>query len=395
MDTDRRKGTVVEVFFTFLALGLTSFGGPVAHLGYFRTAFVKKRAWITDAGYAELVALCQFLPGPASSQVGMALGLKRAGLSGAFAAWAAFSLPSAMLLVLFAYGLGTTGWLTPGLLAGLKLAALVVVAQAVFAMLPALAPDRPRKLMAAGAAIILLLFPGGWQQIAVIALTAVIGAIFLSPAPRQARDDNIAVSKRLAAACLAAFLTLLAALPALAALTGNPEIDLIDRFYRAGSLVFGGGHVVLPLLNEAMVAPGLVSQGDFLAGYGAAQAVPGPLFSFAAYLGFAVNGPVGGLFGATLALCAIYLPSFLLVFGVLPFWGTLSASPQARAAVSGANAGVLGILGAALYNPVFTGAVTHPVDMAVALAAFAALTLLKLPPWLVVIACGATGYLAL
>ena len=393
MNENEHTGSAGEVFTAFLALGVTSFGGPVAHLGYFRTAFVEKRRWLTDAAYSELVALCQFLPGPASSQVGIALGLGRAGILGALAAFVGFTLPSVLLLVAFAYGLNATGWLSAGVLAGLKLAALAVVAQAVLAMLPALAPDRPRRLIAAATAIALLAFPGGLQQLAAIALCGGIGAVAL---PVESRTTGFAapgLSRRLGVVLLAVFFGLLFGLPALAALTGAAELDLVDRFYRAGSLVFGGGHVVLPLLSEAVVAPGLVAQGDFLAGYGATQAVPGPLFSFAAYLGFMIDGPVSGVWGAALALGAIYLPSFLLVLGVLPFWQTVSASPRARAALAGANAGVLGILAAALYAPVFTGAVTTPVHMALALAAFVTLTVLKAPPCLVVVLCGAAGLL--
>lgn len=391
MSEDARKGTVAEVISAFLVLGLTSFGGPVAHLGYFRTTFVGRRKWLTDAAYAELVALCQFLPGPTSSQVGIALGFGRAGFAGALAAWLAFTLPSVLLLVGFAWGLGATGWLTPGILSGLKLAALAIVAQALLAMLPTLAPDTRRKTIAVAAAIVMLVFPGSWQQVAVIAVAALVGAFVLKAEPLPAEAEGVRLSRRLAFAFLGAFFGLLVALPVLAGVVDGPELDLVDRFYRAGSLVFGGGHVVLPLLNEAVVTPGLVTEGDFLAGYGAAQAVPGPLFSFAAYLGYVMEGPAGGIGGATLALVGVYLPSFLLVFGALPFWQALSANCRARAALGGANAGVLGILGAALYNPVFSGAVSAPSEMALALAAFAALALIKMPPWSVVVGCGAIG----
>jgi len=389
-DDSARPGTPGEVFLAFLGLGLTSFGGPTAHLGYFRAAFVAKRNWIGDSAYSDLVALCQFLPGPASSQVGIAIGLMRAGIFGAVAAFIGFTLPSVALLVGFAWGLDTTGWLTPGMLSGLKIAALAVVAQAVIGMAPALAPDRPRQAIALCAAIGLLVFPGAVQQVAVIAASAAIGLAL--PASARPPDANgIAAPKLPGLPFLAAFLMLLIGLPVLAGFAGDPRLDLVDSFYRAGSLVFGGGHVVLPLLDEAVVATGLVGADAFLAGYGAAQAVPGPLFSFAAYLGYVADGRVGGVSGAALALCAIYLPSFLLVFGVLPFWSRLSGNRQARAALNGANAGVLGILAAALYTPVFTGAVAGPLHAALAASAYAALTLGRLPPWLVVIACGLAG----
>ena len=394
MDTEKTRptGHAGEVFAAFLVLGLTSFGGPVAHLGYFRTAFVEKRRWLGDAAYSELVALCQFLPGPASSQVGIAIGLMRAGVLGAVAAFVAFTLPSVLLLLVFAWGLDATGWLSPGVLAGLKLAALAIVAQAVVGMAGTLAPDRARRAIAFFAAIALLLFPGAVVQVAIIALCAAIGLLLPVGAP-PAHEDRLSVPSLPGLPFVVAFFALLVALPLLASVSGDPHLDLADRFYRAGALVFGGGHVVLPLLDQALVAPGLVNNDAFLAGYGAAQAVPGPLFSFAAYLGFVVSGPAGGLGGALLALAAIYLPSFLLVFGVLPFWSRLSAMKQARAAMAGANAGVLGILAAALYTPVFTSAVASPAQLALAALAYAALTLGRVPPWLVVIGCGLGGAL--
>lgn len=384
---DEKRGSVAEVFRAFLVLGLTSFGGPVAHLGYFREAFVVRRQWLSEADYADLVALCQFLPGPASSQVGMALGKLRAGSAGAFAAFIAFTLPSVILLLVFAGGLAVLDLgAAVGVLHGLKIAALAVVVQAVWGMGKALTPDKTRQLIAIAAAIAVLLIPLPLMQVVVIAVAAIAGGLRpAEPAPRIAiRPEGLR--------WLVAFFVLLFALPLLA-LTGEPSLQLLDSFYRTGSLVFGGGHVVLPLLEAETVAPGLISRDLFLAGYGAAQAVPGPLFSFAAYVGAMLDGPVNGLWGAMLALGAIYLPSFLLVFGVLPLWQQLRGVTRLRQALDFANAAVVGLLLAVLYDPVFTSAVRAPMDFAWALAAFAALVLFKLPPWLVVLASAGLGVL--
>ncbi len=382
-----RTAAAWEVFTIFLRLGLTSFGGPVAHLGYFHEAFVNRRKWLSAESYAEIVALCQFLPGPASSQVGLAIGLRRAGVPGALAAWLGFTAPSAIALILFALGLGLFEGAPDGWLRGLKIAALAIVAQALWGMARTLTPDRPRILIALGAAIVMLIVPLNLMQLAVIAITAVIGAVLLPASEQSEAEDLPGMSRMAGIACLAAFFVLLAALPLAAALTGDPSVSLADRFYRTGALVFGGGHVVLPLLQTELVAPGLVSRDAFLAGYGAAQAIPGPLFAFSAYLGALVSGWGGALIG----LVAIYVPSFLLVFGILPFWPALKTRPRARAALAGTNAGVVGLLLAALYDPVFTSAITQPLDMALALAALAAVAVIKLPPWLVVIACAAAG----
>jgi chromate transporter len=387
------------VFRVFLRLGVTSFGGPVAHLGYFREVFVVRRRWLSERAYADLVALCQFLPGPASSQVGMALGLQRAGFLGMLAAWCAFTLPSALLLTAFAFGVaalgdvGDTGWLQ-----GLKAAAVAVVAQAVLGMARTLAPDARRATIAVGAMIAVLLTPNSAAQVAVIVASAAAGLLWLAAAPIELGETDafaVRVPRGVAIACLTVFGALLAALPLAYGATHDAGIRLAEVFYRAGALVFGGGHVVLPLLQAGTVQTGLVSHTDFLAGYGAAQAVPGPLFTFSAFLGaVTTSGPTGAA-GAALALCAIFLPAALLIVGALPFWNALRAAARVRRALMGVNAGVVGILAAALYDPVFTAGVTSTRALAVAVAAFLALQLWKAPPWAVVIAAGVAGFLAL
>lgn len=387
MDDTARRGTVGEVFLAFLILGLTSFGGPVAHLGYFREAFVTRRKWLTDEAYADIVALCQFLPGPASSQVGIAIGKLRAGYPGAVAAFVAFTTPSVVLLLAFAWGLTALDLVAiDGALHGLKIAALAVVAQAVWAMAKSLTPDRPRQLIALVAAIVVLAVPLPLMQIGVLTAAGIAGVLL--PA---ARSPGVTLSAR-SLPWLVAFFVLLGGLPLLA-VTGDGTLVLVEKFYRIGSLVFGGGHVVLPLLETELVRPGLIDRDIFLAGYGAAQAVPGPLFSFAAYAGAMLNVPPNGLWGGLLALTAIYVPSFLLVFGALPLWQQLRGIARLRRALDMANAAVVGLLLAALYNPVFTSAVATPLDFALALAAFALLAIVKLPPWLVVLASAAVGML--
>lgn len=378
-------GTVGEVFFAFLLLGLTSFGGPVAHLGYFRTEFVARRGWLDDAAYADLVALCQFLPGPASSQVGIAIGKLRAGYWGGIAAWLAFTLPSVLLLLAFAYGATRLGGASAdGVLHGLKLAALAVVAQAVWAMSKSLTPDLRRRLIAVAAAMVALLLPSGLTQLALIAGAALAGYLLAPPAPAPRL-----VFDRTGTILLALFFGLLLALPLLAA-TGNGWVVIAEKFYRTGSLVFGGGHVVLPLLEAELVTPGLIDRNLFLAGYGAAQAVPGPLFAFAAYVGALLDLPPNSIAGALLGLCAIYLPSFLLVFGALPYWQALRANPRLRAGLDLANAAVVGLLLATLYDPVFTSAVLGPLDLLWGIAALV-LLLFKTPPWLVVLLSAGAG----
>ena len=382
------------VFLVFLRLGLTSFGGPVAHLGYFREELVVRRRWLSERNYADLVALCQFLPGPASSQVGMALGLARAGYPGALAAWLGFTLPSAVALILFALGLAHWGDAVPaGLLHGLKVVAVAVVAQAVWGMARSLCPDAPRTSLMAVAACAVLWWSSAWAQVLVLALAALVGLWTLAPGQGAAHEPlPIPVGRRAGMAWLALFVALLLGLPWAAAVFPHATLAVADAFYRAGSLVFGGGHVVLPLLQAELVPTGWVDQDTFLAGYGAAQAVPGPLFTFAAFLGASLQMGPQGVWGALVCLLAIFAPSFLLVAGALPFWEGLRAHPRMRAALAGVNAAVVGLQVAALYQPVWTSAIHTPQDVALALLAGVALLAWKLPPWLVVAACAGAGW---
>jgi chromate transporter len=381
------RGSWREVFGAFLKLGVTSFGGPIAHLGYFRHEFVVRRKWVDEGAYADLVALCQFLPGPASSQVGFALGLMRGGALGAAAAWIGFTLPSAIALVIFAVGAAHAGgavW--NGLLHGLKVVAVAVVAQAVWGMARTLCPDRERATIAVAATAIVLLVPISWAQVAAIALGGLAG-LALCRDKGAAPSGHLAppVGRGVGIAALALFFALLLLLPVAALASGTQALALFDAFYRAGALVFGGGHVVLPLLQAEVVGPGWISDEAFLAGYGAAQAVPGPLFTFAAYLG-AVAGPApNGWAGAAICLVAVFLPGVLLVVGALPFWEAFRRRPRAQAALRGTNAAVVGLLGAALYQPVWTTTIRAPEDFALALAAFVLLLAWKAPPWLVVV----------
>jgi chromate transporter len=383
------------VFLIFLRLGLTSFGGPVAHLGYFRDEFVTRRHWLTERSYADLVALCQFLPGPASSQVGMALGLSRAGYAGALAAWAGFTLPSAIALVLFALGVSSYGdTFAPGALHGLKVVAVAVVAQAVWGMARTLCTGALRVTIMAAASCVVLLISNAWSQVGVIGVAAIAGLLLFKAEQAPAHEAlPIAVSRRAAVGLLCVFFVLLAGLPLLAQAVPNQTVALIDAFYRAGSLVFGGGHVVLPLLQAEVVPSGWVSNDAFLAGYGAAQAVPGPLFTFASFLGASMTTGPSGWLGGMICLVAIFVPSFLLVAGALPFWEQLRRSLRIQAALAGVNAAVVGLLLAALYQPVWTSAIHRPRDFGLALVAFVVLMFWKLPPWLVVIGGGATGWL--
>ncbi|NSY70466.1 chromate efflux transporter [Agrobacterium tumefaciens] len=390
-----RSGTPGEVFTAFLKLGVTSFGGPIAHLGYFRDELVVRRKWIDEAGYADLVALCQFLPGPASSQVGFALGLLRAGPLGALAAWTAFTLPSAILLLLFAMvAASIEGPVGNGLLHGLKIVAVAVVAQAVWGMAKNLAPDRQRASIALVGIICVVFVAGAFGQILALALGAIAGLFFCrSEAARQASHLAFRVPKSVGYIALATFALLLAFLPVFAAMAGSQGLSLFDAFYRAGALVFGGGHVVLPLLQSAVVSTGWVTEDAFIAGYGATQAVPGPLFTFAAYLGAVVGPQPNGVAGAVIALVAIFLPGMLLLVGALPFWEGFRKHLLAQAAMRGANAAVVGILGAALYDPVWTSAIFMPKDFALALTGFILLTVWKTPPWIVVVICAIGGVL--
>jgi len=382
-----------EVLGASLRLGLTSFGGPIAHLGYFRDEYVVRRRWLDESTYADLVALCQFLPGPASSQVGIAIGLLRAGYIGALAAWSGFTLPSAIALVLFAYGVDALGGrLGTGWLHGLKVVAVAVVAQAVLGMMRSLAPDRERATLAVVAAVIVSAVPSAWGQIGAIILGGAVGlALLRGDAPTNNIALPLAASRWTGACLLILFFVLLIGLPLLAASVPSQSIKLFDAFYRAGSLVFGGGHVVLPLLQASVVPPGWVSNDAFLAGYGAAQAVPGPLFTFAAYLGAVMGPSPNGWIGATLCLVAVFLPSFLLVIGTLPFWDQLRRLPTAQAALRGVNASVVGLLLAALYHPVWTAGITGPYDFALAVVAFLLLFMWHTPPWLVVLMSATAG----
>ena len=386
-DKDRQTGSPLEVLLVFLRLGLTCFGGPIAHIGYFREEFVVRRRWIDEQAYADLVGLCQFLPGPASSQVGFSIGLMRAGYRGGLAAWTGFTLPSAIALVLFAYGAGAlSGPIGTGLLHGLKLVAVAIVAQAVSGMARTLCPDRERASIAIVAALIILFSTSSVAQIAAITLGGIAGLwLCRSASPRSTGHVAVPVSRTVGIVALTAFFVLLAGLPVLRGFDLSPEIALFEAFYRSGALVFGGGHVVLPLLREAFVTPGWVSDDTFLAGYGAAQAVPGPLFTFAAYLGAVVRPPPHGLAGAALGLIGIFLPGALVLMGTLPFWDTFRKRVGAQAMMRGVNAAVVGLLGAALYNPVWTSSVKTSGDFAIALVGFVLLTVWRAPPFLVVI----------
>lgn len=391
----------LQVFWIFLRLGLTSFGGPVAHLGYFRTEFVLRRQWLTERSYADLVALCQFLPGPASSQVGMALGLLRAGLPGALAAWLGFTLPSALLLALLGLGLASgTTVLNAGALHGLKVVAVAVVAQAVWGMARTLCVGRARVTLMVLAACAMLLWPGVWAQVGVMLLAGAVGwwlwgrKATLVPAVQGAHEAlPVRLGQRTGAALLIVFAALLVLLPLAAQWWPGRGLALFDAFYRVGALVFGGGHVMLPLLQAVVVPPGWVTADTFLAGYGAAQAVPGPLFTFAAFLGAAMAPWPGGGLGALVCLVAIFVPSFLLVAGALPFWEPLRRSAHAQAALAGVNAAVVGLLLAALYNPVWISAILGAADFGLVLLAFVALVFWRVPPWAVVLACATAGAL--
>jgi chromate transporter len=377
----------LEVLVAFLKLGCMAFGGPVAHLGYFRIEFVERRGWIDEAAYADVVALCQFLPGPASSQVGIAIGVLRAGALGAVAAWVGFTLPSAAIMILFGYGVARFGnFASAPWLHGLKIVAVAVVAQAVGAMARRLTPDARRVALALAAAAITYAVPSTLGQVAAIAAGGAVGwlGLEIEPAPRgtpllRRRWGEPAIVS------LALFFLLLAGLPLAASATGNHALALVDRFYRAGALVFGGGHVVLPLLQAAVVPPGWVGNDAFLAGYGAAQAVPGPLFSFAAYLGTVMQPQPHGLPGGLLCLAAIYLPSFLLIGGVLPFWSALRQNQAMQRALAGVNAAVVGLLLAALYRPVWTSAIFGVGDAVLAVIALFLLAVGRVPSWVVVI----------
>jgi len=379
--------SVFEVLWVSTRLGLTSFGGPIAHLGYFHEEYVKHRRWLDEQSYADLVALCQFLPGPASSQVGIAIGVARAGLLGGFAAWLGFTLPSAVALIAFAFGVSAlvdstaAGWLH-----GLKVVAVAVVAQAVWSMARSLCPDRKRATLAILSAIVTLLWPSSIGQVLAIVVAGLIGLrAFPGTALTPGSHMRFPVGKRLGLAGWSVFFLLLLVLPIVRQVAPSHALEVFDSFFRVGSLVFGGGHVVLPLLQAEVVGPGWLTNEQFVAGYGAAQAVPGPLFTFSAYLGALMITEPNGWSGAFLALVAIFLPSFLLVVGALPFWDLLRSKSGFQAALRGINAAVVGLLLAALYNPVWTSAIHAPADFGLGLVAFGLLMFWKLPPWLVVV----------
>ena len=384
---NKNETSITQIFLVFLKLGMTSFGGPVAHLGFFREEFVRHRRWMTEASYADLVALCQFLPGPASSQVGYAIGLMRGGTAGGIAAWVGFTLPSAIMLIVFAYGVTTLGDMQQsGWLQGLKIAAVAVVAKALWGMATQLCPDGRRATMALVAAMAALVWMTALTQILIIVSGGILGWLLYRHGVDSATEDSDTqiFSHRRGATFLAAFFILLVGLPLLTANYPATNLQIFESFYRSGSLVFGGGHVVLPLLQTEVVPNGWITDDAFLAGYGAAQAVPGPLFTFAAYLGAAMAVGPGGLMGGLLALVAIFIPSLLLVQGALPFWAILRRAPAAQAALRGTNAAVVGILLAALYNPVWIKGIHGPHHFIIALGAFGLLQFWKVPPWLVV-----------
>lgn len=398
MNATPQAGSAREVLGAFTRLGLTSFGGPVAHLGYFRTEFVERRRWLDEPAYAELVALCQFLPGPTSSQVGMAIGLGRAGWWGAAAAWLGFTLPSALALILFALGVAQWQALAQsGAVHGLKLAAVAVVAQAVWGMARSLCPDLPRAALAVACAVLVLAVPGSAGQVTAIVLGAAVGLgglkSGLAPSASSAARPPPPVSRRMGLALLACCAMLLLVLPVLAAASGSAALQAVAVVYKAGALVFGGGHVVLPLLQAGVVPPGWVAEDTFLAGYAAAQAVPGPLFSFAAYLGALMPPPLGGWPGGFALLAVIFLPAFLLVAGALPFWDAVRHRPDARRALAGVNAAVVGVLAGALAGPVAAGAISGWHDAALVLLAFGALVWGRVPPVALVASAAALGWM--
>lgn len=388
------RGSCLEVFLIFLRLGLTSFGGPVAHLAYFRTEFVDRRRWLDDYAFSDLVALCQFLPGPASSQVGMAIGLRRAGWAGMAAAWLAFTLPTSLALIGFALGLAHFGWLSASaVIHGLKVAAVAIIAQAVWGMGRSLCPDRPRAGLAVAAALLTIMLPTAWGQVGAIFLGALVGGAILHVPPRPILANRAqGVSRTVGYVAIALFSALLLGLPIWAAMADTPLASQLAGYFRAGALVFGGGHVVLPLLEATSVSTGMVSNADFLAGYGAAQAMPGPLFAFAAFLGALSSGPLSGWVGGLTLLLVIFLPGALLLVAALPFWESLRRRPGVRNMVAGVNASVVGILLAALYDPVWVSAILKPADFGLALLLFALLVYARWSAAWVVLLAAAGGW---
>lgn len=387
--TNSNKGlkSLIEILLVSTRLGLTSFGGPTAHLGYFHEEYIRRRKWMDEKSYADLVALAQFLPGPASSQVGIGIGVMRAGVLGGIISFIGFTLPSVIALILFAllltgFDIGNAGWIH-----GLKIVAVAVVAHAIMGMARNLTPDLKRKTIALFALIITLTWQTAFTQVGVILIAALFG--FLLYKQHQENEEvrsQFPIAKRVSAICLLLFFSLLFLLPIIREVTGSYWVAMFDSFYRSGSLVFGGGHVVLPLLEQELVPTGWISEEEFLAGYGATQAVPGPLFTFAAYLGAVMKGWQGGL----VATVAVFLPAFLLILGALPFWDSLRNNPKIKGAIFGINAAVIGILISAFYFPIWTSSILAPVDFALAAILYSMLTYWKLPPWIIVVS-GALG----
>ncbi|TFE02120.1 chromate efflux transporter [Jeotgalibacillus salarius] len=388
----KKQGSLLEILLVSLRLGLTSFGGPIAHLGYFRDEYIQRRKWMTDKTYADLVALSQFLPGPASSQVGIGIGVMRGGLLGGLVSFIGFTMPSVIVLIIFAmivssFDVSDTGWLQ-----GLKIVAVAVVAHAIMGMAKNLTPDLQRKAMALLALSVTLLWQTTISQVVVIVIAGIAGFfLFKGDTSAQNPEFKFPVSKKLGATFLALFFALLAILPIAREITTANWIAMFDSFYRSGSLVFGGGHVVLPLLEREFVPTGWLTEEQFLAGYGAAQAVPGPLFTFAAYIGAVIGGWQGGL----LATAAIFLPAFLLILGALPFWNALRTNPKMKAAFMGVNAAVVGILISAFYFPIWTSSILEPIHFVLAAFLFSILVFWKLPPWVVVLTGAVAGLLFL
>jgi len=387
--TNSKRGfkSLLEILFVSTRLGLTSFGGPTAHLGYFHEEYVRRRKWMDEKSYADLVALAQFLPGPASSQVGIGIGVMRAGVVGGIISFIGFTLPSVIALILFAllltgFDIGNAGWIH-----GLKIVAVAVVAHAIIGMAKNLTPDIKRKTIALFALIVTLLWQTAFTQVAFTLLAALFGyLLFKKHDKTEQPSSQFPIAKRVSAICLLLFFGLLFLLPVIREVTGSYWVAMFDSFYRSGSLVFGGGHVVLPLLEQEFVPTGWISEESFLAGYGATQAVPGPLFTFAAYLGTVMKGWQGGL----VATFAVFLPAFLLILGALPFWDSLRSNPKIKGAIMGVNAAVIGILISAFYFPIWTSSILAPIDFALAALLFCMLAYWKLPPWVVVV-CGAIG----
>ena len=391
----RAPVSLLEILWVSTRLGLTSFGGPIAHLGYFHEEYVKRRKWVDEQSYADLVALCQSLPGPTSSMVGSAIGFTRAGLPGGIVHWLGFTLPSALALITFAYGIEVAGTASgAGWLHGLKLVAVPVVALALWGMARSLCPDRARATIAILTGIVALAWPNAAGQVLPIAAAGLIGWWFFPPANTPpSLHIRVPISRRIGMVCWILFFGLLLVLPLVRSVITNQTLAVFDSFYRAGALVFGGGHVVLPLLQAGVVAPGWVTNQQFIAGYGAAQAVPGPLFTFSAYLGFVLHPQPNGLSGAALALIAIFLPGILMTAGSLPFWDLLRKRASFQSAIRGINAAVVGLLLAAFYHPVWTSAIFKPLDFGLALLSFGLLAFWKLPPWLVVVLTAVGGEL--